>query len=774
MMKKFLSAALAFYMLLPVFVLSVSAQSAAPALLGIYGSNMLFACNKPIKIAGTAAPGTEISVMILRGGDAVMRQGLATAASDGTFEAVMDGIEGGYAGYEIKVYADGTLFADLTDVLFGALWLASGQSNMQYGLAQTYEGFEISKNGGTEEYIRALDVPVFPEYNGSGDNLPYEAQSDIKNAFWCKGTETGKILNISAVAYFFACKLRAELDMPVGILNASLGGSSIYTWLSRQAIDSSSAVKDYLASTGRYITSDQWGSVKHSAFVDMTANYNKKIEPLRHFQPDGMIWYQGESNITEPHGAYTDAMNLMQKSYSRLFGYEGSSMPFVYTQIASYLYGDNDDSYNLVGNFNIQLAEIQAQNPSAAAMTTIYDVPLEWDTKKIDKDMGAVGAIHPMIKKPVGEKMAFAALGLVYGKRQSYSAPVMDTAAVSGGSITVKFKNTGDGLAVKPQTFGTYTASPGDTPLYGFSIAGTNGIYVEAKAEITSPDTVRIWSDSVAEPVSAAYAFSQVNNYSNLFATENGQFTLAASAFITRRMDNAKYVQDKYWTTCDIDSIWRETGEPYFAPAFGSNSGNACVSFTSAEKASGTAALKIDYTVKNGLNKKFSFGPVLSYKKNKISPTVFPAVNTDYSVNGTVSFKIKNTSGRSIKLDEMRFYTSAFAWYSPLVKGTPLTSAEIPADGQWHTVTLDLTRLFLYGNTNGIGKNGDTLKKVIDMELKLSDDTAKRGDKGTVFVDDFQFTAKTEPDGVFVYFNFASVFTLLFKAFAALGHYFAA
>ncbi len=772
-MKKFLSVLLVLCMLLSVPVMSASAQTApAASLLQIYGNNMLFACNKPIRLAGTAAPGASITVQVILGGNVIVRSGAATALPDGSFEVETAGIEGGYANYEIRVYANGTQFADLTGVVFGALWLASGQSNMQYGLNMTYEGFALSKTGGTEEYIRALEVPTFPEFNGSGDNLPYDVLNDIKGASWCKGTETGRILGISAVAYFFACELRKELDMPVGILNASLGGSSIYTWLSRQAIDSTPAVKDYLTATGRYITAAQWSSVTHSAFMDLTANYNKKINPLRRFAPDGMIWYQGETDISAPHGAYTDAMNLMQKSYSTLFDYEGSSMPFVFTQLASFSYGNNLDAYNLVGNFNIQLSEIQAQNPTAIAMTTMYDIPLEWDTKKIDAKMGAVGAIHPMIKKPVGEKMAFAALGLVYDKRESFSAPVKDTVTIDGGSIYVKFENTGDGLAVKPITFTSYVANASETPLYGFAVAGANGIYTEANAEITAPDTVRIWSDSVAAPVSASYAFSQVNGYSNLFATENGKFTLGASAFITQRLDGAKYVQDKYWTTCDIDMIWRETNEPYFAPAFGVDTGNASISFSSAEKVTGTAALKVDYSVKSGLNKSFAFGPVLSYKKDLVSPTLFPAINTDYSVNDTVSFKVKNTSGRSVTLDEMRFYTSAFAWYSPFLKGTASNAAEIPADGQWHTVTLDLTKLCLYGDTKGFGTNGNVLGKVTDIELRFSDNTAAKGDKGTIYVDDFRFTPKTSPDENFAAYSFGAVFRLLFKVFTALDHFF--
>lgn len=751
-MKKLLAAVMALVLLASVAAVTTSAQSPNSGLLNIYGNNMLFSCDKPVRLAGFTLPGAAVTAEILLGETAV-RTGAATAGTDGSFIVETQGMPGSYLEYEIKVYSGGALFAQLTGVVFGELWLASGQSNMQYNLYITYEGFELSKTGGTEEYIRALDMPALPEYNGSGDNIPYSAQNDIKGASWCKGTETTKIFNVSAVAYFFACKLRAELDMPVGILNASLGGSSIYTWLSRESIEGSAAVKDYLVSAGRYISAEQWGSAQPNPYVDMTGNFNKKIYPMRDFEPDGLIWYQGESDIGAPYGAYTDAMNLMQSSYSALFGYEGSSMPFVFTQIASYHYGDGEDNLNLVGNFNIQLGDIRAQNPASRAMTTIYDVSLDWDTQLIDKSMPGVGAIHPMIKKPVGEKMAFAALGLVYGRRASYSAPRAVESRIENSSVFVRFDSVGDGLTAT-QTNGV------EAPLYGFAVAGENGVYVEADAEITAPDTVRIRSDLVPNPVSASYAYSQVNNYSNLFATENGEPTLGACAFVSTRMQGVRYTQDKYWTTCDFAEIWRETGEPYFAPAFKADTLNASVAITETDVYSGSGALRADYKAFGG-NTRFAFGPELTYNKNYLIPTAFPAINRDYSVNDTVRFRVKNLSGRPLSLKEMRFYTSAVSWYSPCVSGSDSPAAEIPADGQWHTVTLDLSKLCLYGDAKRFKANGSVLNNVFDIRLVFGDETAVKGDSGAVLVDEFRFSAGDAEETNFDLNNLAAAFALI-------------
>ncbi|HZK39255.1 MAG TPA: sialate O-acetylesterase [Clostridia bacterium] len=767
-MKKFLSVLLVLCLAIGVLLPAASAQVSTDAsLLQIYGNNMLFARNKPITLAGYAAPGAQITAKILLGGNTIVRTGTATARADGSFEVVTDGINGSYAEYTVKVYADDMLFATLTGVVFGALWLASGQSNMQYPLYQTYEGFALSKSGSMDRSLRVLDVPAYPEYNGSGDNLPYELMDDIKGASWYKATDTERLMTVSAVAYFFANELRKELNMPVGILNASLGGSSIYTWLSRDAIDTTPAVKDYLVSTGRYITAQDWNDVKPNPYANMTANFNKKINPLRHFEPDGLIWYQGESDISAPHGTYTNAMNLMQESYSALFGYRGSQMPFVFTQLASYNYGTSVDDFNLVGNFNIELGEIQAQSPTTRAMTTIYDVSLEWDTKKIDKDMGRVGAIHPMVKKPVGDKMAFAALGLVYGKHTSYSAPLVSETTVDGESILVKFAHVGDGLAVKPYVFTGQGAGLQVAPLYGFSIAGANGIYVEAKAQIIAPDTVKIWSDNVKSPVSATYAYSQVNNYSNLFATQGDDFTLGVCPFITRRLDKAKYVQDKYWTTCELNQIWRALHDPLFVPAFKANTLNTWVSYSTVEKACGTAALKVDYVIPGNKHKTFAFGPELTYRKNLV-PTPFPCINRDYSMNALVSFQVKNASDRSVSLDEMRFYTNAVTWFSPLKAGGGPTSVTIPADGRWHTVTLDLSLLCLYGNTDSFKTGGDILKDVFDIQLRFSDDTAVKGDGGTIFVDDFQFHPRASESRDYTRYNITLAFELLFKALAKM------
>jgi len=601
-------------------------------------------------------------------------------------------------------------------------------------LSVTYEGYELSQTGGQDEYVRALQVPSYPKYQGSADLLPYHPLEDIEGAYWCKGTETKDILEISAVAYFFAEVLRQELDMPVGILNSSLGGSSIFSWLSREAIDSEASVKKFLKSRNRYIEEPDWYDREFNPYVDMTANYNKKIYPLRHFRPEGMIWYQGESDITVP-ADYEKAFKLLQDSYSTLFGFDKSAMPFVFTHLAAYNYGNSLEAYNYTNNFNIMLTEFQKKAPKVRAATTIYDVSLEYDTKKIAPQMPPVGAIHPMVKKPVGLKMAFAALGLVYSKRADYTAAYPVKTWCEGQSLYIKFASVGDGLTVKK-------INGPDTPLYGFALADISGRYVEARAEIVAPDTVKVWHPGIKKPHSATYAYSRMNMHSNLFASEKGEETLGVSPFITKKIPLAKYTQDKYWTTCDFDSIWREISDPDYFPAFKAKNKTTNLTIDQDTKYSGSGSLKVEYKKTTNLGR-FAFGPNLLYKPLTAEP--FPTLNTDYSVYSSISFKVLNTTGRDIELEQLRFYASPITWFSPLVCGENTVKTVIPADGHWHTVNLDLNRLRAYGLNTGMLGSAHLLYKVIDIDLHFADKGGQIGDEGTIFIDDFSFSPNSNP-----------------------------
>jgi sialate O-acetylesterase len=682
-MKKIISLILVAALCLS-FALNTYAESPEASLYeNIYGDGMLFEQNKQAVFAGFAKAGTSITAELYSADGVLCAEGSSVADSDGKFEVSFLSPSGGYEEYTVILKADSYEFSRLKNVVFGELWLSSGQSNMQYPLAQSRTGREMFANQEKlSKWLRVLLVPSYPG-NTVGPEFTYaEPQTDIDGAVWVTG-ENLSVYNMSAVSYFFAKELMEELDMPVGIRNASLGGSAIASWLSRDAIDGDAAVRNNLISDDDYIELSDWEADKQNIYVDMTANYNHKIEALGNFRPSGMIWYQGETDVGKSAEFYAGAFKLMQRSYSEHFGYENELMPIIYTQLASFLYGENTF---VIPDRNLDFTEIQQALPESRAMVTIYDVPLTY--------IPEAGAIHPECKEEIGERMAFAAEGLVYGEKISYSAATVKETVISDGAVFVTFENAGDGLVCP------------DGELFGFAVCGENGVYVQAQAEIISPDTVKIYSESVAAPRSASYAYSVSNIRSNLYASADGKPSLPVSLFITDPSIGTHYWTDKQWIDCDNKQIWHLALD-----------GDEHIGFYDAWTADGADVSFSDgaVNIKSSSNS-FAAAPVMRYTDTQL----FHDIDTDYSDYGKMSFYLRNNGESDITLSKVKFTVNSLRWYAPEVEGTKDVEAVIPADGEWHLVSVDLNSLYLYGNEGGVSRPCGRLNKVSDIRFEFS------------------------------------------------------
>lgn len=702
MKKKIFSVILAIILLLSSVPFAY-AQSIAPELYTVFGDGMLLQQNKTTFISGKCAPGSVVSLALADGNDIIFESEAVTGA-DGEFSVPVDAPAGGFKEYKIVLGLNGTEFRTLNNVVFGELWLASGQSNMQYSLAQAKYGADMYANGEKlSRWLRVLAVPDIPEYKGSKGPAPAEPQREIPGAQWYTG-EDRNVYVVSAVAYFFAERLTQSIDMPVGIINIPLGGTTIATWLSREAIDSDPVVKNALVSRGTYIDKNNWVDKNIYVYHDMTANYNLKMEGIKDFSIAGMIWYQGESDVmlrwTDEE--YSAAFDLMQKTYSKLFRFEDELLPIVFTQLASYHY---DEDNTILFNRNISFTQIQALQSDSRAVVAIHDVSPTY--------IPEAGAIHPECKKEVGERMAFAAKGLVYGGYSDYTAPSVKSTQIKDGSIYVTFNNVGDGLKAKGVT------------LKGFAVCGSDGICVGANAEIVSPDTVRIYNDNVANPVAVTYAYYTSNHNANLFATKGGEFTLPVSIFCTDKSVISHHWTDKPWADCDTATVWHIDVNPYanYYPTWTAD--NADVSF-----ADGGVNLK-----KAGKGK-FTANPVLMLEdKNR----VFLDVDCDYSDYGTMSFYVKNNSQNDVTLKGVRYYVNTVTWYAPAIDDTKSPQAIIPADGQWHKITLNLNRIYLNGNEGGIGYTNERLDDVRNIDFVFE----SKGD-ADITINNASFTPSTE------------------------------
>ncbi len=718
MLRKIISVLLTAATILSLTVTAFAAGTAEAELYTIYGNGMLFEQNREAVFAGTAPAGSAITATLYDNNDEVVTSGTATAKSDNTFEVSFTAPEGAFAEYRVTVSCNGTVFRILTDVVFGELWIAGGQSNMQYPLVQSYVGSEMYKNGEKlSEWLRVLLVPSYPEYNGKEGPLPLDVQNDIPGAFWLDGQQP-LIYNMSAVGYFFAAKLMEELDMPIGILNSNLGGSSIWSWLSREAIDADTQVKNDLLADERYISRDEWDENDQNVYADMTANYNQKIHPLRYFRPSGMIWYQGESDISRKAETYGRAMDLMQKSYADLFGFDGEFFPIIYTQLAAYYYDKNGGF--VLPERNAYFSTMQQQKPESRGLVSIYDLSPHF--------FDGVGVIHPSHKKEIGERMADSAMGFIYGTSDTYTVATLKDVVIRDGAVYVSFRNVGDGLMA------------GGDILQGFAVCASDGVYIDANAEIVNADTVKIWSDAVKAPASASYAYCVPNFRANLYASANGELALPVTPFITDGSITEQHWVDKIWADCESDTLWHTQKNDRFSQFYDAwNSKNADIAFNADSAFSGTNGLSVTSS-----NKSFSVNPVFTYKAEETTDIFFD-YDKNYSNYGTMSFYIRNNGNKAVTLDKVKIYTNRVTWFSPAASDSLDPSLVIPADGEWHLVTLDLDRLYIHGNEGCASFSNDVLKEVRDIKICFKADKDSSSD---ISIDHIRFTPSTEKIGM--------------------------
>ncbi len=703
-------------LLLTCAALPIAAQGEGTTirLLEIYGNDMLFQQGKPVRLAGTAPGGAALRAALLEGETQLMQTD-GTADAQGRFELTLPAQPASFTEYSIVLSSGGQTVVVLERVVFGELWLAGGQSNMDWQYSITPEGYAARRAGTLPDqpYVRMLHTPTFPEYQGDENKLPLLPQEDIHGARWLRG-DTKDAYDFSAVAWYFACELQQALGVPVGVIGASLGGSSIYTWLAREEIEAH--VKADVEALWRYLPAEGWET--HSDpnhFQDMTVNYNKRIYPLRYFSPAGVIWYQGETELIgylnrgvpwDGGNAYKRALTLLQESWGALFG--EPKIPLVCANLAGFAY-DAKRRPEQPGLFNAMLGELDAANENLATVA-IYDVPLNWDASgEIDPSLGNPGAIHPYQKRPIGEKMALAGLGLRYGA--DYATPVLQKAEAKDGAVLLTFAQAGQGLSAK-----------GGVPLRGFTIAGADGYYHEASAEIVAPNQLRVWNTDITQPISAAYAIGHYGCNANLIGVFADGSTLAAAPFVAAQVPGAVYPRDLDWRSCDFAQTWQKIAEPLFAPAFSTTGRGAQVGFLAE---GGTAGGYVRLERAKGGSLYFGLTP--------------EGAQGDYSREKSVSFFIRNPGDASVKLTGLRFYTSDMTWYSPAAR------TEIPANSGWQRVTLDLEQLYLYGKAFAplLPGDGVLLENTTRLELRFE---AAVGKDCVVEVDEFSFAPRQAED----------------------------
>jgi len=471
------------YVFTALLLLGVTPCLADVRLPKVLGSHMVLQRNSEVKIWGWADAGETVAVS----GDWLDTKTSATADAEGRWQV---SFKTGDAGGPHAITITGKNSLRLDDILFGEVWIGSGQSNMEMPLIKVSDAYTGIQDAAKE--VAAANHPGIRLFQ-AGNFSSKEPLDDVEAGISVYGIPVADckwractpetVPTFSSTAYFFARELHRQLEVPIGILDASWGGASAETLTPASGLKKLGYTAELEEASSRPQQSDQ---------KVPTRLYNGMIHPLRNFRIQGVAWYQGESNVRRAE-KYRELFSTMISEWRAVFGYE---FPFYFAQLAPF----NHDTANMA-----YLREAQLQ--TLALPKTGMAVTL---------DIGNLTDIHPENKQEVGRRLALWALKRDYGKQLACSGPIFKESSVEEGKIRLRFDHLGSGLATRN----------GESPSH-FEIAGSDKVFHPASAAIEG-NAVVVSSDKVAEPQAVRYGFTS-NAVPNLMNKEG----LPASSFRT-------------------------------------------------------------------------------------------------------------------------------------------------------------------------------------------------------------------------------------------------
>jgi len=449
--------------------ISVNAQVKLPS---IFGDNMVLQQQTDVAVWGKATPGTTVSVKTSWNGKTYTTR----AGNDGKWKLKVSTPSAG-GPYTLTV-SDGKPVT-FKNVMIGEVWVCSGQSNMEMPM----KGYRNQPILGSNEYIatssnNSIRLITIPR---KASLIPLD---DFEGTW--KLCEPENVAEFSATAYFFGLMLNRVLNVPVGLICTSWGGTRIEPWMSEEGLKPF----DWVKLPDKNVVPEKLSQ------QTPTVLFNAMINPIVGYGIRGAIWYQGEANRNEPV-QYQKLMPGLALNWRAVWGI--GDFPMYYVQIAPYDYGPT-------GLNSAYLREAQLKASTAIpnfGMACIMDT-------------GEKDCIHPANKKAAGDRLAYLALVKTYGKKGfACEGPVLKEMKVEGNMVYLTFDNAPNGLTSFGKT------------LSCFEIAGANKRFYPAQAFITSAG-ITLFSPSVAQPVAVRYAFKDFV-VGDLFNTEG----LPASSFRT-------------------------------------------------------------------------------------------------------------------------------------------------------------------------------------------------------------------------------------------------
>lgn len=377
--------------------------------------------------------------------------------------------------------SDGATTLTLTDIQAGEVWLASGQSNMEFPLGASVGGREAAA-ASADSLLRIFDMKEIARTDKTAwpDSVidAMKRLDHYRPAVW-QAASPATTERLSAVAYHFARELRDSLGVAVGIICNPVGGSPAESWVDINTLEASMPgilvnprSNDYLQKWVQQRIGENLGSRTDGRHpYEPSYLFAAGIRPLASFPLAGVIWYQGESNAhnTELH---EHLFPLLVDSWRREFRYP--EMPFLFVQLSSI----NRPSWPEFRNSQRLLAERVPHTAMA-----------------VSHDLGDSLDVHPRNKRPIGHRLARLALSEVYGADIEAYGPTLRSATAAPGRMTLVFDH----------AHGLSTAD--SLPPLTFEMAETDGLYLPASATITSDNTIELKNMSIKKPRFVRYGW---------------------------------------------------------------------------------------------------------------------------------------------------------------------------------------------------------------------------------------------------------------------------
>jgi len=461
---------------------TAATNSSALRLAAIFGDNMVLQQQQTVPVWGWAAPNADLTVKFAG------QTKSTRAGADGKWLVKLGRLKASTKPQNLVVEsADGPLvtrhpsLVTLTNILVGEVWLASGQSNMEKPIGNQ-SGQKPVFNA--EQELATANFPNLRVFKVE-KALAATPRNDLgTNSTWlaCSSNSLDDI-HFSAAAYFFGREIHTNLNVPVGLVESSWGGTRIEPWTPPVGFE---AVPSQAKFAQTKLATNKLSNARPMAIC------NAMIAPLAGFAMRGVIWYQGESNLMGTNAdndymEYPDKMKAMVGGWRQIWG-EGD-FPFYFVQIAPYKYASGRlhraNSPEMLPEFwTLQSrAARQIKNTGMIVTTDLAD---------------NLNDIHPRDKQDVGHRLALLARNKTYGEKGVVcQGPVFEKVKISGDKAVLTFEHADGGLK-----------SRDEQPLTWFTIAGADGKFVPATAKIAG-DTVEVSAAGIEKPVAVRFAWDE-------------------------------------------------------------------------------------------------------------------------------------------------------------------------------------------------------------------------------------------------------------------------